>query len=53
MSTPILEQLEEIAKVCVQSGLYPTYDKIQDMGGHWYIVRNCDHTWVKQLKKGG
>ena len=46
-------QLEEIAKVCVQSGLYPTYDKIQDMGEHWYIVRNCDHTWAKQLKKGG
>lgn len=39
------EQLNEIFKCCLQHGLKPTEDRVEDYGEHWYIVRKCDATW--------
>lgn len=39
------EQIFRIQSVCKDHGLYPTGDRIEDYGEHWYIVRQCGNTW--------
>jgi hypothetical protein len=40
-------QIERIEAVCRQHDLYPTGDRWEDMGEHWYIVRKCGATWPR------
>lgn len=37
--------VDEIVTVCSSHGLKRSGDRIEDMGSHLYIVRNCDETW--------
>lgn len=39
------KQLIEIISVCEKHDLFPSGDRIEDMGEHWYIVRSCGNSW--------
>ncbi len=43
--------LTSILKVCQEHDLHMTGDRIEDMGEHWYIVRNTGESWP-QTRKG-
>lgn len=40
--------LEEVLGVAKEFGLNPSGDRIEDYGEHFYIVRDCDNSWVLQ-----
>ena len=42
-------QLRSISEVCEKHDLYPTGDRLEDMGSHWYIVRTCGRSWPRSL----
>ena len=44
--------VDDIVNVCSSHGLKRSGDRIEDMGCHLYIVRDCDKTWPK-LNIGG
>jgi len=39
------QQLVSILTTCADHNLYPSGDRIEDMGQHWYIVRSCGPSW--------
>lgn len=43
--------LENILTVCGQHDLWPTGDRIEDYGEHWYIVRRAGKSWPRALNK--
>ena len=45
------KQLDEIISVCEKHDLFPSGDRIEDMGAHWYIVRTCGNSWLSMQDK--
>ena len=45
------EMLRNILKVAESFGLSNSGDSIEDMGEHYYIVRQCDDTWKVPARK--
>ena len=41
------QQRKEILETCMKHDLWPTGDRIEDYGEHWYIVRQCGETWPR------
>jgi len=39
------EQRKAIIWTCTKHDLWPTGDRIEDYGEHWYFVRQCGKTW--------
>ena len=46
-----LQILGNIMGVCFKNDLHTTYDRIEDYGEHWYIVRDCGDTWPRVRKE--
>lgn len=42
------EMLQKVLDVAKSFGLGPSGDRIEDYGEHYYIVRQCDNSWVLQ-----
>ena len=42
------EMLQKVLEVAKSFGLGPSGDRIEDYGEHYYIVRQCDSSWVLQ-----
>ena len=40
-------QRQAIIETCMKHDLWPTGDRIEDYGEHWYIVRQCGETWPR------
>ena len=40
--------LSYILTVCAQHDLWPSGDRTEDQGEHWYIVRNIGDTWPRK-----
>lgn len=45
-----LQILGNIMGVCFVNDLHPTYDRIEDYGEHWHIVREPGSTWPRVVK---
>lgn len=45
------DMLQEVLAVTREHGLNPSGDGIEDYGKHFYIVRNCDKSWVEAAKQ--
>lgn len=43
------EMLQEVLSVAREFGLGPSGDRIEDYGEHFYIVRNCDDSWKREM----
>ncbi len=41
------QQRKEIIETCMKHDLWPTGDRIEDYGEHWYFVRQCGKTWPR------
>lgn len=41
------KQVEEILYTCLKYDLFPTCDRIEDYGEHWYIVRRAGKSWPR------
>ena len=44
------EMLQQVLAVSREHGLLPSGDGIEDYGKHYYIVRNCDASWMELVK---
>lgn len=42
------KQVEEILNTCLKHDLFPSADRIEDYGEHWYIVRRCGKSWPRK-----
>ena len=41
------QQRQAIIEACLRHDLWPTGDRIEDYGEHWYMVRRCGDTWPR------
>lgn len=41
-------QVEEILYACLKHDLFPSGDRIEDYGEHWYIVRRVGKSWPRK-----
>lgn len=41
------QQRQAIIETCLRHDLWPTGDRIEDYGEHWYMVRRCGETWPR------
>ena len=41
------KQVEEILYTCLKHDLFPSEDRIEDYGEHWYIVRRTGQSWPR------
>ena len=41
------QQRIAIIETCLHHDLFPTGDRIEDYGEHWYLVRQCGMTWPR------
>ena len=44
-------QLDEILQTCLKHDLFPSVDRIEDYGEHWYIVRRCGKSWPRPQER--
>lgn len=42
------KQVEEILYACLKYDLFPSGDRIEDYGEHWYIVRRVGKSWPRK-----
>lgn len=42
-----MQQRKVIIETCMRHDLWPTGDRIEDYGEHWYFVRQCGKTWPR------
>lgn len=44
-------QLNGILQACLKHDLFPSGDRIEDYGEHWYIVRRCGKLWPRPQER--